>query len=283
MTDNVDPSAVVADSATTPEPVLNNNPAPVESPRDKFIQSLPEEYRADPAFARFNDWNDVAKSYASAAKMVGMDKNQLIALPKEATPEAMSPIWDKLGRPSDINGYGLDQFKESIPVEVASKYADIAHKHGVSKDALNALIGEFVNESNAGRAALEEQQNQKIGQWQQEVKQEFGLAYDEKITFAQKAVEKFGLTEVVKENAALFENPAIIKALVAIGEKTSEGIVLSNGDVNHGKLAPNEAKMELAKFQSDSSVVAILTNKQHPQHEFMMKKRAELFKYAYPE
>lgn len=270
-------------AATAPEPTLNNDPAPVSSPRDQFIQSLPEEFRADPAFARFNDWKDVAKSYSSAAKMVGMDKNQLIALPKEPTEEAMSPIWDKLGRPADVNGYGLEQFKDAIPVEVTGKYAQIAHKHGVSKEAFNALIGEFVNESSTGQAALAEQQAQQIGQWQQEVKSEYGMAYDQKIAFAQKAVEKFGLTDVIKQNSAMFEHPAIIKALVAIGEKTSEGIVLSNGDVNHGKLAPNEARMELAKFQSDKDVVAVLTNKQHPQHEFMMKKRAELFKYAYPE
>lgn len=284
MTDNVVVDAPVADApVVNAEPMLNNDPAPVESPRDKFIQSLPEEYRADPVFARFNDWNDVAKSYSNAAKMVGMDKNQIVALPKEPTPEAMAPIWDKLGRPADANGYGLDQFKDVLPIEVTGKYADIAHKHGVSKDALSALIGEFVNESKTGQSAMEAQQAQQVGQWQQEVKQEFGMAYNEKITFAQKAVEKFGLTEAIKENPNMFEHPAIIKALVAIGEKTSEGIVLANGDVNHGKLAPNEAKMELAKFTSDPDVVKILMDKRNPQHEFMMKRKSELFKYAHPD
>ena len=283
MTDNTGPTPVVADNATTPEPMLNNDPAPVESPRDKFIQSLPEEYRADPVFAMFNGWEDVAKSYSNAAKMIGMDKNQIVALPKESTPEAMAPIWDKLGRPADANGYGLDQYKEALPPEVTNEYANIAHKHGVSKEALNALIGKFVSDSSSGQALVAEQQAQQVGQWQQEIKQEFGAAYNDKILFAQKAVEKFGLSDVIKENPMMFENPAIIKAFVAIGEKTSEGMVLANGDVNHGKLAPNEARMELAKFTSDPDITKVLMDKRHPQHEFMMKKKSELFKYAYPE
>jgi len=284
MTDNVVVDAQVADApVVNAEPMLNNDPTPVENPREKFIQSLPEEYRADPVFARFNGWEDVAKSYANAAKMIGMDKNQIVALPKEPTAEAMAPIWDKLGRPADVNGYGLDQFKEVLPPEVTSKYAEIAHKHGVSKEALNALVGELANESKSGQAAMEAQQAQQIGEWRQEVKQEFGMAYDDKITFAQKAVEKFGLIEVIKANPTMFEHPAIIKALVTIGEKTSEGMVLANGDVNHGKLAPNEAKMELSKFQSDPDVIKVLLDKRHPQHEFMMKRKSELFKYAHPD
>lgn len=279
MTDNINPEPQPA----VAEPTLNNNPAPVSSPRDQFIQSLPEQFRQDPIFANFDSWDGVAKSYANAAKMIGLDKNQLLAIPKEATPEAMAPVWDKLGRPSDPNGYDLEQYKEMLPSEVLTKYADIAHKNGISKSAFNSLLGELANEAKAGEAALQEQERQKVESWQQDVRKEFGVAYDEKITFAQKAVEKFGLTEAVKENPTMFEHPAIIKALVAIGEKTSEGIVLSNGAINHGKLAPNEAKMELAKFQSDKDTISILTNKMHPQHDFMMKKRAELFKYAYPE
>ena len=130
---------------------------------------------------------------------------------------------------------------------------------------------------------MAEQQEQQVGQWQAEVKKEFGAAYDDKLNFAKKAVESFGLTDVIKENPSMFEHPAIIKAFVAIGEKTSEGMVLANGSVNHGKLAPAEAQMELAKFNSDQNNINAMLDKSHPQHEFVMKKRSDLFKFAYPE
>lgn len=266
----------------TPSPAAEPTPAQT-SPRDQFIQSLPEEFRADPIFANFDDWGGVAKSYANAAKLVGMDKNQILAMPKENTPEAMAPIWDKLGRPADTKGYDIEQYKEVLPPEVLGKYADIAHKNGVSKSAFNSMISEFVNESVTGQKLMAEQQEQQIGQWQAEVKKEFGAAYDDKLNFAKKAVESFGLTDVIKENPTMFEHPAIIKAFVAIGEKTSEGMVLSNGSVNHGKLAPAEAQMEIAKFTSDPENVKIMVDKSHPQHEFVMKKRSELFKFAHPE
>jgi hypothetical protein len=277
----------MTDNTPNPEPVNNPapdpTPAPEPSPREAFINSLPDEFKQDPIFANFDDWGGVAKSYANAAKLVGMDKNQILALPKESTPEAMAPIWDKLGRPADTKGYDIEQYKEVLPPEVLGKYADIAHKNGVSKAAFNSMIGEFVNESVSGQKMMAEQQEQQIGQWQQEVKKELGAAYDEKMNFARKAVETFGLTEVVQQNMAVFENPALVKALITIGEKTSEGMVLANGSVTHGKLAPAEAKMELAKFTSDSENVKIMMDKSHPQHEFIMNKRSELFKYAFPE
>lgn len=278
MTDNPSP----APAEPTPAPA-EPAPAPQPSPREQFIQSLPEEYRQDPVFANFDSWDGVAKSYANAAKLVGMDKNQIIALPKENTPEAMAPIWDKLGRPADAKGYEIEQYKETLPQEVLGKYAELAHKSGISKSAFQALVGEFVNESVAGQKLMQEQEEQQIQQWQAEVKKEFGAAYDDKINFARKVVESFGLSEVIQQNPTMFEHPAIIKAFAAIGEKTSEGTVLSNGAVSHGKLSPNEAKMELSKFQSDKDNVKIMLDKSHPQHEFIMKKRDELFRYAFPE
>jgi len=279
MTDNTTTTDTTEATTTT----ATETTQATTSPRDQFIQSLPEEFRADPIFANFDDWGGVAKSYANAAKLVGMDKNQILAMPKENTPEAMAPIWDKLGRPADTKGYDIEQYKEVLPPEVLGKYADIAHKNGVSKSAFNSMISEFVNESVTGQKLMAEQQEQQVGQWQAEVKKEFGAAYDDKLNFAKKAVESFGLTDVIKENPSMFEHPAIIKAFVAIGEKTSEGMVLSNGSVNHGKLAPAEAQMELAKFNSDQNNINAMLDKSHPQHEFVMKKRSDLFKFAYPE
>ena len=69
-------------------------PAPQANPREQFINSLPQEFRQDPAFARFNGWEDVAKSYSHAAKMVGMDKNQILTIPKDDTPEAWAAVYD---------------------------------------------------------------------------------------------------------------------------------------------------------------------------------------------
>lgn len=276
MTDTND---AVVDTAAT----ATADAAPAVSPRETFIQSLPEQFRADPVFANFNSFEDLAKSYHGAAKLVGMDKAHVVALPKEPTPEAMAPIWDKMGRPADPKGYEIERFKDTLPPEVLTKYADIAHKSGISKSAFQGMVSEFVNESVAGQKAAAEQEAQQVAAWQGEVKQEFGMAYDQKLGFARKAAEQFGLTEVIKSNLTFFEQPAIIKALAAIGEKTSEGMVLANGSVSHGKLAPGEANMEIARFNSDPENIKAMTNKSHPNHEYVMKKRAELFKYAFPE
>ena len=253
------------------------------SPREGFISSLPEQFRQDPAFGNFNSIEDLAKSYSHAARLTGMDKNSIVAVPKDDNQEAWGKVWDKMGRPSEVKGYEVEQYKDSIPPEVLGVYAEIAHQNGVSKKAFGAMIGHLVEESKKGEEVLRQQQEQQVSAWQNEVKQEFGAAYDQKIGFAQKAVENFGLTDIVKENVQFFEHPSIIKALAAIGEKTSEGLVLGNGDVSHGKLGPNEAMMEIARFQADKDISKALMDRNHPQHEFYMKKRSELFKAAYPQ
>lgn len=273
MTDEVQAETQVT------EPVAQ---APVNE-REQFLSSLPEEYRQDPTFANFKNWNDVAKSYHNAAKMVGMDKSQILALPKDDSPEGWEPLYKAIGRPDAPDGYGYDKYKDVIPPEELGEYAKLAHQSGMGAKQFDAIVGKFVEQTNAFKAQQEAQMQQQVSEWQETVKKEYGAAYDEKINFAQKAVEKFGLSDVIKQNPEIFENPAIIKAFVAIGEKTSEGMVLSTGEVSHGRLAPAEALMEIAKMQSDSATVKILTDKSHPQHQFMIKKREELFKYAYPE
>jgi len=276
MTDNLEVTAdVTAPAEATATPQL--------SEREQFLSSLPDEYKQDPTFARFNNWNDVAKSYHHASKMVGMDKSQIVALPKDDSPEGWDPIFISIGRPDAPEGYGYDKYKEAIPPEELGEYAKLAHQAGMGSKQFDAIVGKFVEQTNQFKQQQAEQMQQQVSEWQETVKKEYGAAYDEKIAYAQKAVEKFGLSDVIKGNPEIFENPAIIKAFVEIGEKTSEGIVLANGDVSHGKLAPNEAIMELAKMQSDSAIVKILTDKQHPQHKFMLQKREQLFKYAYPE
>ncbi len=279
MTDSNTTDTTTTDTTTT----TTADATTTTSPRDQFIQSLPEEFRADPIFANFDDWGGVAKSYANAAKLVGMDKNQILAMPKENTPEAMAPIWDKLGRPESPDKYNIEPYKDMVKPEEIKPYLEIAHKAGLSTQQFDAVFGTYLNDAAKAAQVMQEQQEQQVGQWQAEVKKEFGAAYDDKLNFAKKAVESFGLTDVIKENPTMFEHPAIIKAFVAIGEKTSEGMVLSNGSVNHGKLAPAEAQMELAKFNSDQNNINAMLDKSHPQHEFVMKKRSDLFKFAYPE
>lgn len=275
------------DIANDPTPAVDPAPAPSPSPqpspREQFLGSLPEEYRADPAFARFNGLEDLAKSYSSASKMVGMDKNQIVAVPKDDDEKAWGAVWDKLGRPESADKYNIEPYKDIVKPDELKPYMDEAHKAGITGKQFDAVFGKYLNDAAAAAKAAQEQEAQQVGQWQQEIKTEYGAAYDQKMAFARKAVEKFGLSDAIKANPAIFEQPAIIKAFVEIGEKTSEGIVLSNGETAHGALSPNEAIMELSKFNSDPSNIKIMTDKRHPQHEFMMQRRRELYNYAYPQ
>lgn len=289
--------AAVQDAA----PSLVAQPAEVRQPTEgemtphqKFIETLPEAYRADPMFKNFSSIEDMAKSYVSAAKMVGMDKQQLLRLPSEDTPEAMAEVWNKLGRPEAPDKYEVKAFeavKDYIDESKVAQIKEIAHKHGVSGKALEALAEWYASDLTGAVSMSEEAKSKTFDEYQAAVKQEFGSAYEERMAMAQKAVTTFGgeeLVKVISENEVVFEHPAVIKAFAKMGEqmaKIAEQTKEDNGFLPNqaasGHMTPNEAKAELAAMEGDPNFMKIMTDVTHPQRQFMLEKRAKLFAYAH--
>ena len=265
------------------------------TPHQKFLETLPEAYRADPMFKNFGSLEDMAKSYVSAAKMVGLDKAQLLRIPSEDTPEAMAEVWNKLGRPETADKYEIkafEQVKDYIDPDKVTAIKEIAHKHGVPAKALEALGEWYANDIAGVLGASKEAEDKRIAEYQAVAKQEFGAAYEEKIALAQKAVKSFGgddLINVISENEVAFEHPAVIKAFAAMGEqmakiaaqtKEDNGFLPSNG-ASSGHMTPSEAKAELAALESSDNFMKIIQDPMHPQRQSILDKRSKLFAYAY--
>ena len=265
------------------------------TPHQKFLETLPEAYRADPMFKNFGSLEDMAKSYVSAAKMVGLDKAQLLRIPSEDTPEAMAEVWNKLGRPETADKYEIkafEQVKDYIDPDKVTAIKEIAHKHGVPAKALEALGEWYANDIAGVLGASKEAEDNRIAEYQAVAKQEFGAAYEEKIALAQKAVKSFGgdeLIKVISENEVAFEHPAVIKAFAAMGEqmakiatqtKEDNGFLPSNG-ASSGHMTPSEAKAELAALESSDNFMKIIQDPMHPMRQSIMDKRSKLFAYAY--
>jgi hypothetical protein len=286
---------------TTETPSLAPNDAPPSAPtpetmtdHQKFIETLPEELRADPLFKNHTSWDTVAKSYKSAASMVGLDKNQVLRLPNDDTPEAWGEIYNKLGRPETADKYTLEKFVEAgVDKEALSEYAQIAHASGVSDKAFQALVSKVIEKGAAGSELTAQQTEQQVKEWQSSLKTELGAAYDEKLSLAKTAVKTLGGEALIKEISAkpeIFENPAIIKTFVAMGEqlqkiaiqtKEDNGFLPGQSNAQQA-MTPNEAKAAIAALDADPVYKKAQFDSTHPQRKSLMEKRAQLFKYAYP-
>lgn len=268
MTDPIEPTA------TPPEPTVN--------PRDAFLTALPEEYRADPIFGNFSSFDDLAKSYKSAATLVGMDKNYVLPIPKEDTPEAWASVWDKLGRPESADKYDV-YAPEGMQIDEGFTNAmkEVAHKNGISAKAFKAMSEIYGSKLQELTTVQQQQSEQQKEQWTNELRSTFGQAYDDKVAVALEAVEKFGGEEAKKffaENPQFGNNPLFVKMFANIGSQM-QGDSLPSQSVGNssGRLTPVEAQMEIKMMEADQEVKKALFDNKHPMHKTYLERRQKLF------
>lgn len=284
-------------TAAPSTPTLAPETAPPEfdpaaaTPHQSFLETLPEAYRADPVFKNFGGLEDLARSYKSAAGMVGLDKGMVLRIPSDDTPEAMGEVWDKLGRPATYDAYNVGDV--GIDKAELEEYTKIAHENGVSDKAFKALLGKVMEKGTAGATQSEAAKLAQVTEWQSSIKSEYGDAYNDKIALAKAAVKNIGGDELIKDisaDPALFERPAIVKAFVRMGEqmqKIAQQTKEDNGFLpgaasGSGAMSPSEAKASIAELENSPEYKKAIMDPLNPQRQSMIDKMQKFYAYAYP-
>ena len=226
--------------------------------------SLSDEIRADKSLENIKDVEGLAKSYVHAQKLVGADK---IPVPnKHATEEDWKEVYKKLGRPEDASGYKYDLPEDQTIDETALKnFSDQAHKLGLLPGQANGMV-KFYNEMQA--ASLQEQDSVAIAAREnsaKELKQEWGQAYDQKISQANNLAKTVGIGELFDTNLAdgtkLGDNPVMIKAFAELAAKMGEdSITQSSGPIYQ---TPAQIEKEIGNL---TQVGSAYWDKNHPNH-----------------
>lgn len=262
------------------------SPAPAPSPRDAFISMLPEEIRAEGVFANFNGVDDLAKSYLNAAKMVGMDKGQIVAIPKDDTKEAWDAVYSKLGRPESPDQYNLEAYKDMAQPEALKPWAEKLHGLGLNQRQVDGILGEFFGSAKTAQETASKETEARFQQWGEQVKQEYGLAVDRKLDAAVNLVEKTVGPDGIKlmeDHPEVFRNPTVVKLLVSLAEKTGEGtVLLPGGQKAEGPISPADAKQQLNALQADPNYQKAIWDKAHPQHDYYVEMQSKLWSFAAP-
>ena len=260
-----------------------------------FADTLPADLREMALFKDIKDMDGLARSYANAAKMVGMDKAQLVALPADdSDPAAMEAIYNKLGRPEKPDGYKLSpvELPEGLPrdAELEKTFLGRAHELGLSTKQADGLF-KWWSEVNVAKFAEADKQLAAAHQAaNQALKADWGAAYDAKIALAGKAINQYqqqlGLGDgLVKElEAGLGNNPALAKLFAHLGEGISEPSELpgrTTGRVDQA-LSPTEAKQEINALHADEKFMKAYTTKEHPGHPDAVKRMQRLYEFAHP-
>jgi len=231
--------------------------------------SLSDEIRADKSLENIKDVEGLAKSYVHAQKLVGADK---IPVPnKFATEKDWDAVYQKLGRPEDASGYKYDLPEDQTIDETALKnFSDQAHKLGLLPGQANGMV-KFYNEMQA--ASLQEQDSVAIAAREnssKELKQEWGQAYDQKISQANNLAKTVGIGELFDTNLAdgtkLGDNPVMIKAFAELAAKMGEdSITQSSGPIYQ---TPAQIEKEIGNLTQAGSAY---WDKTHPNHNIAVE------------
>lgn len=247
----------VAQPEATPAPAIET-PAEVASggSGNDFLQMIPEELREHPSISPIKDVENLARSYVNAQRLIGADK---IAVPVNPTEEDLDRIYDRLGRPEAPSDYGFDVDGNVITEELATDYADIAHKLRLTPSQAKGVLDYYkstVEQSDEQSLELVEAAKEKTVE---SLRGEWGRAFDQKVEAAAKTAQEFADPEMfnitLQDGSKLGDNAEFIKAFAKIADfrqsVTSEDTVaeMSQSSV----MTPATAQAEIDAIMNDKS------------------------------
>lgn len=206
----------------------------------------------------FKDPNDLIKSYRNIESLVGVDKNDIIRIPKAAEGEEpdYTEVFKRLGRPDSGADYELGDS------DFAKAAAEEMLKIGLSKKQAKALDGWLSEYNKSYMQTKEEQfaaeQKAKMDESISALQKSWGAKYDENLQVAKNAVadaaKSFGLTsDALDKIGDVIGIEMAAKLFYALGSaQPGDGSKnIQNYSSHAGNETPEIAQFKLAEMYSD--------------------------------
>jgi hypothetical protein len=285
MTTAIGDNQAPAAGAENADLKLNTTPGDGQAPTDtqektpvaaSWTDGLEPGIKEHPSLKNFKSPADLAKSWVGAQKLIGADKVPL--LNDKSTPEERDAFFNKIGRPEKVEGYKFEPFPEGLGnADREARFSNFAHKEGFTNTQANNARKFWAEEMQAEMGQMGEQTAEQQKATETELRKEWGMSFQTKMTTANKVFSSFSEATQAKLTKAFGNDPDIIRDLAKHGSRFSEaGIV---GEANKDFFSPQEAEAEIAKMKSNPAYL----NGQHPEHKLAVARMTALFKMAHPE
>ena len=245
-----------------------------------FLDSLPEELRHEPSLKNFTDVGQLAKSHVHAQRMVGADK---IALPGSGSnDDDWMPIFQKLGAPNNADGYQLQNVE--LDEVTLQSFKEMAASSGMLPRHAQAAAEFLQTQSAAGGEAAQANMDAVSQQYDAELREEFGMAYDAKHERAAAAGKAMGIDpaiwhEIRLDNGLpLGDHPFIIKLFSGLADQLGEDTL--EGATTEMVMTPEEAGRKVAELTAPGTPY---WDKNHPAHDQDVAEVLRLRGYQFPE
>lgn len=271
-----EPQEVADTGAIAPDTAAQPAAAPAEPLG--FLDSLPEDLRQEPTIAKFTDAASLAKSYIQAQRMIGADK---VALPgKSATPDEWRDVYRKLGAPDDPNAYEVKIGENVLTDNEVGAFREAAFEAGLNPNQAER-IAQFIDQSVTQAQSAREQQIEEVKyQGEQELRKEWGQAFDQQVQLAYKAATTFmGDTDILDtvelaDGRLLGDHPQIVRMFAKLAKEIGEDNLL--GETTEMVMTPQEAQSRLGELTGQSTPY---WDKFHPEHRQYVDEALRLREY----
>jgi len=258
-----------------------NEQAPAET--QSFVDTLPEDIRAESSLQNFTDAGQLAKSYIHAQRMVGADKMPVPT--NNFTDDDWKETFTKLGVPASPDKYDVNyNLQEGANDQPVKDFISHAHTLGLLPKQLQGVLDYYGNlEQSSLDNAQKDQELNRVNN-ETSLRKEFGLAYDKKLNQANDVFKNFFAEELaevkLQDGTSIGNHPGFIKALATMSEKFSEDTISASQESAGGLLTPQEAQKEVSKIMGDPKHPYWI--KEHPNHDAAVKEVADLNGMIHP-
>lgn len=233
-------------------------------------------------YAQNKGWDSPMKvldSYQNLEKLFGADKaGRTVVMPKEG--EDYGAFYDKLGRPTGPDGYKIDAANGDA--NYTKVLAEKFHELGLTKtqgEQFSGWLNEMMQNGQQNEAA---QQTAMFQAENQQLRSDWGAAYDKNVLIAREGVRSLGFDEA---SVSKIENAIGHKATMELFQKfgallPEDNLVTAGSNSGFGSaMTPAQAKAEIQSLMQDRDFVGKYTSGAKDARD----KMAQLHAYAYPE
>jgi len=244
-----------------------------------FLDSLPEDLRNEPSLRNFTDPGSLAKSYVHAQRMIGADK---IPLPgKSATDDEWRAVYSKLGAPDDPSGYDISFNSASMGDSEMEGLKAALHQAGLTNRQAQAFANYLDQSYSEGMSQRESAAEDARYQGEQELRQEYGKAFEQKLERAQMAANTLlGGTEIFDEitlsdGRMLGDHPEIVRMFASLADQIGEDSL--EGQTTEMIMTPEEASRQIAEMTRRDGPY---WDRMHPEHDSYVSQVLALREYT---
>jgi len=183
-------------------------PAPIadETP-ENWLDGIPESYRENPNFTKYNSVEDLLKGHENLVGMVG--KKGLVAPGPDASDEAKAEFYKRIGRPDASADYEWEPPKAQegdsdghldfdLDPDGFAQTKEAAHALGLTGDQFKGVMDMYANDMKERMGAEQGNEVVKANESILELQKDWGEKYDARLQDAQAVIRKFGLADEIR-------------------------------------------------------------------------------------